>query len=152
VAEHLKNQERGRPWWEVYQPVAYKVGTRSGSEAEFADMVKRCNDVGIRVIVDVVLNHMTGDWNVSIGVGGTPASPAERDYPGVPYTIEHFNVECEANNYQDAANVTKIHVFGNGYENDTQKLATGRSETAKSPNCTTWTLLRSTSGTSRLSF
>lgn len=82
--------------------MSYEIGTRSGTEAEFADMVQRCNAVGIRVIIDVVLNHMTGDWAVAIGVGGTPAVPEERDYPGVPYTVEHFNPFCEANNYQDA--------------------------------------------------
>lgn len=109
MAEHLRCDERGRPWWEVYQPMSYEIGTRSGTEAEFADMVQRCNAVGIRVIVDVVLNHMTGDWAVAIGVGGTPAVPEERDYPGVPYTVEHFNPFCEANNYQDAEIV--IYIF-----------------------------------------
>lgn len=37
-----------RPWWERYQPVSYKLGTRSGDEAAFANMVRRCNTVGVR--------------------------------------------------------------------------------------------------------
>jgi alpha-amylase len=49
-----------RPWWERYQPVSYKIDGRSGNEQQFADMVKRCNKVGVRIYVDVVLNHMTG--------------------------------------------------------------------------------------------
>ena len=36
-----------RPWWERYQPVSYKLCTRSGNESEFKDMVTRCNNVGV---------------------------------------------------------------------------------------------------------
>ncbi|CAG2172360.1 unnamed protein product, partial [Oppiella nova] len=48
-----------RPWWERYQPVTYEINGRSGNEQQFADMVSRCNKVGVRIYVDVVLNHMT---------------------------------------------------------------------------------------------
>ncbi|XP_065336314.1 alpha-amylase A-like [Cloeon dipterum] len=102
VADHLRCDERGRPWWEVYQPLAYEIGTRSGSEADFADMVSRCNAVGVRIIVDVVLNHMSGDWDPTISISGAVSDPANRDYPGIPFTIDHFNPFCEANNYQNA--------------------------------------------------
>ena len=37
-----------RPWYERYQPMSYKIQTRSGSEAEFLDMSQRCNKVGVR--------------------------------------------------------------------------------------------------------
>ena len=47
------------PWYELYQPVSYKIETRSGNEAQFRDMVARCNKVGVRIYVDVVMNHMT---------------------------------------------------------------------------------------------
>lgn len=36
-----------QPWWERYQPVSYKLCTRSGNETEFRDMVTRCNNVGV---------------------------------------------------------------------------------------------------------
>ena len=49
-----------RPWWERYQPTAYQIKSRSGNEQEFANMVDRCNKVGVRVYVDIILNHMTG--------------------------------------------------------------------------------------------
>lgn len=48
-----------RPWWERYQPVSYDIVSRSGNESQFQDMVDRCNKVGVRIYVDVVLNHMT---------------------------------------------------------------------------------------------
>jgi len=38
----------GRPWWQRYQPVSYKLNSRSGTEAEFISMVKRCNSAGVR--------------------------------------------------------------------------------------------------------
>ncbi|XP_053247561.1 alpha-amylase 1-like isoform X4 [Podarcis raffonei] len=37
-----------RPWWERYQPISYKLCSRSGNENEFRDMVARCNNVGVR--------------------------------------------------------------------------------------------------------
>lgn len=37
-----------RPWWERYQPVSYKLVTRSGDENAFKSMVDRCNAVGVR--------------------------------------------------------------------------------------------------------
>ena len=37
-----------RPWYERYQPVSYKLISRSGNEQEFKDMVERCNNVGVR--------------------------------------------------------------------------------------------------------
>src|SRR6218665_1236657 len=50
----------GRPWYERYQPVSYKLQTRSGDEHDFRNMVDRCNKAGVRIYVDIVLNHMTG--------------------------------------------------------------------------------------------
>lgn len=38
----------GRFWYERYQPMSYKIITRSGSEKEFMEMTKRCNAVGVR--------------------------------------------------------------------------------------------------------
>ncbi|CAJ0596055.1 unnamed protein product [Cylicocyclus nassatus] len=53
-------QNNDMPWWVRYQPVSYKLISRSGNEEEFKDMVDRCNKVGVRIVVDTVINHMTG--------------------------------------------------------------------------------------------
>ncbi|CAF1653786.1 unnamed protein product, partial [Didymodactylos carnosus] len=37
----------GRPWYERYQPVSYKLNSRSGTEEQFINMVNRCNTVGV---------------------------------------------------------------------------------------------------------
>ncbi|XP_063536174.1 alpha-amylase-related protein-like [Cydia strobilella] len=41
---------QNRPWWERYQPISYKLVTRSGDEQQFSDMVRRCNDAGVRCV------------------------------------------------------------------------------------------------------
>lgn len=38
----------GRPWYERYQPISYKLITRSGNENDFLEMTTRCNAVGVR--------------------------------------------------------------------------------------------------------
>ncbi|HUN23002.1 MAG TPA: alpha-amylase family glycosyl hydrolase [Anaerolineales bacterium] len=48
------------PWWQRYQPASYELVSRSGTEAEFVDMVNRCAAVGVDIYVDAVINHMSG--------------------------------------------------------------------------------------------
>lgn len=48
----------GRPWWERYQPVSFELVSRSGTRAEFIDMVARCNLAGVKIYADAVINHM----------------------------------------------------------------------------------------------
>ncbi len=57
-------------WWERYQPVSYKISSRSGDEFEFQNMIQRCRNVGVDVYVDVILNHMAGIAS-GTGIAGT---------------------------------------------------------------------------------
>jgi len=66
-----------RPWWERYQPISYKLVTRSGNEEQFASMVRRCNNAGVRTYVDVIFNHMAADGG-TYGTGGSTASPSSK--------------------------------------------------------------------------
>ncbi|XP_031628205.1 alpha-amylase 4N-like [Contarinia nasturtii] len=101
-----------RPWYERYQPISYKLITRSGNEKEFADMVGRCNDVGVRIYVDVVFNHMTGAHNVNVGTGGSTAEPEHRYYPAVGFNDSHFNRPCGISNYNDPNEVRNCELVG----------------------------------------
>jgi alpha-amylase len=74
--EHLNTGKH--QWWERYQPISYKLETRGGSEAEFAEMVRRCKSVGVEVYSDVVLNHMSAEEE---GVGFAGSSHKHYDYP-----------------------------------------------------------------------
>nr|QEI22884.1 putative alpha-amylase [Oryctes rhinoceros] len=94
-----------RPWWERYQPVSYLIATRSGNEAEFADMVRRCNNVGVRIYVDMVINHMTGNIGTVYGTGGSVGYSDTKYFPAVPYDASHFNPECSINDYTNAYEV-----------------------------------------------
>lgn len=80
-----------RPWYERYQPVSYKLVTRSGNEKEFTEMVSRCNKVGVRIYVDAVINHMTGNKLKGKGTGGSEFDAEKKSYPAAGYTEEDFN-------------------------------------------------------------
>jgi len=64
------------PWWEVYQPVSYDLDSRMGSEKRFKKMVKACRKAGVKVYVDAVINHTTGQGSTS--------------YAGIDYTPYHY--------------------------------------------------------------
>ena len=77
------------PWWMRYQPVSYSLDrSRSGTRAEFVDMVRRCNAVNVGVYVDAVINHMAG------GTSGTSSAGnawSHHTYPRVPYGPNDFH-------------------------------------------------------------
>ncbi len=96
--EHVQGPE----WWTRYQPVSYKLESRGGNRAEFADMVARCKKAGVDIYVDALTNHMAG-LGSGTGVGGSEYS--SYNYP-VPYGFDDFH-HCGRNgdnsiaNYQD---------------------------------------------------
>src|SRR4051794_4732589 len=80
------------PWWEVYQPVDYNLTSRMGNEAQFRTMVATCRRAGVKVIVDAVINHMTGQGDTSYG----GVHYTKYTYAGL-YTPDDFHVprgEC----------------------------------------------------------
>lgn len=93
-----------RPWWERYQPISYVLITRSGNESQFRTMVSRCNIVGVRIYVDVILNHMSADSSNPVGTAGNRADPTART-PAVPYSVTDFNTPC---NISDSSNVYQV--------------------------------------------
>jgi alpha-amylase len=97
-------------WSERYQPVSYSIArSRSGTGAEFADMVQRCHAVGVGVYVDAVINHMTNYPSPGVGSNGTAYT--KYSYPGL-YTPSDFHTPCTVSNYQSAANVQDCELFG----------------------------------------
>ncbi|XP_053610127.1 alpha-amylase 4N-like isoform X2 [Plodia interpunctella] len=91
VNENLIIWSHNRPWWERYQPISYRLFTRSGNEQQFANMVRRCNNAGVRIYVDAIINHMTGTWSENTGTGGSTANYGNWHYPSVPYGRNDFN-------------------------------------------------------------
>jgi len=107
-----------RPWWERYQPVSFKLSTRSGDEGAFASMVDRCNAVGVRVYVDCVFNQMTP--GSGSGTGGSSVNGGSMSFPGVPFGSNDFNSrgnQCHSGsgdieNYNDANQVRNCRLSG----------------------------------------
>ena len=51
------------PWYCMYQPVSYNLDGRAGTKEELQSLINKCRSLGVRVYVDVILNHMTGAGN-----------------------------------------------------------------------------------------
>jgi alpha-amylase len=87
----------GSAWWTHYQPVSYDLNSNLGTEAQFSSMVASCNENGVDVIADAVINHMAaGSYN----------------FPDVPYTNTNFHYYSQTHNCQhdisDYNNVTEV--------------------------------------------
>lgn len=94
-------------WWARYQPVSYQLESRSGSRAEFIDMVQRCNAVGVDIYADLVINH-TAAGSGGVGSGGTVWS--YKDHP-MYSPWDYHNYGCEID-YQDAWSVRNCPLVG----------------------------------------
>ena len=97
-------------WSERYQPVSYSVErSRSGTGDEFRAMIGRCKAVGVSIIVDAVINHMTNSPSPGVGSNGT--SYTKYEYPGL-YTVSDFHTPCALTDYSNAANVQDCELLG----------------------------------------
>ncbi|XP_026320593.1 alpha-amylase 2-like isoform X1 [Hyposmocoma kahamanoa] len=114
--ENVVLWEYNRPWWERYQPMSYKLVTRSGDEQQLANMIRRCNNAGVRIYVDAVINHMTGEPPSNVGTAGSTAVFNQWYYPAVPYWREHFNYPvcsiADSDWTQNAANIRNCEFIG----------------------------------------
>jgi alpha-amylase len=96
-------------WSERYQPVSYSIArSRSGTGAEFTEMVQRCKAAGVGIYVDAVINHMTNSPSPGVGSNGTAYT--KYNYPGL-YTPNDFHPGCVVNDYTNAANVQECELL-----------------------------------------
>ena len=76
-------------------------------------MVSRCAAVGVNVVVDGVINHMSGQDGGGTGTGGSSYSGGGQDYPGVPFSSQDFHQPiCYINNYGDPNEVRNCYLVG----------------------------------------
>jgi alpha-amylase len=82
-------------WWARYQPVDYRVIAGKGSETDLKNLVSKAHACGIRVIADVVFNHMAD-------------MPEHRDlsFPG-GITAADFHPRCDID-YGDGNRDTEL--------------------------------------------
>lgn len=99
----------GPQWWTAYQPVSYQIESRLGTREEFAAMAATCEEAGVGIIADAVINHMTGLGEPGVGWAGSPFEHYE--YPSLYSDAEGDFHHCgltpddDIANYQDAAQV-----------------------------------------------
>ena len=92
-------------WYYVYQPTDTTIGNFVvGSEQDLKDMCAEAHKYGVRIIVDVVANHFTSDWN-AIGSDWKDTS------------LFHSRTNCPGNagdriNYSNRWQVTHCHLLG----------------------------------------
>ena len=108
--DHIK----GNAWWTSYQPVSYKLDSKLGTEAEFKKMITTCKAKKVGIIVDAVINHMTGDGNKdTVGVGGSKYDAASQTFEDAGYTKDDFHqIEKNIGNYKDPEEVWNYRLVG----------------------------------------
>ena len=95
-------------WWVYYQPVDFCIDTANtnalGTKADFESMCKTAHEYGIKVIVDVVANHMA-DYN------GSGKHPSIADYLENDDECWH-TLGTKITNYYDRYNITQYCLDG----------------------------------------
>eukprot|EP00928_Gymnodinium_smaydae_P042244 TRINITY_DN2846_c0_g1_i1.p1 TRINITY_DN2846_c0_g1~~TRINITY_DN2846_c0_g1_i1.p1 ORF type:complete len:1089 (-),score=180.98 TRINITY_DN2846_c0_g1_i1:31-3297(-) len=82
-AEHIL----GTTWSTRYQPVSYRLNSRSGSEDMFVEMVRRCAQAGVAIMVDAVINHMASTFDMN---GQQCKNDACKGFSGTLYGSREF--------------------------------------------------------------
>jgi len=107
--DHIVN----KAWWARYQPVTYKLDSRSGTENEFVEMVNTCKKHGVGIYVDAVMNHIASGSGISINGShyGGRATPIWRpvDFHHWPHDLTG---NCGIKNYNDKFNVQYCDMLG----------------------------------------
>lgn len=103
----------GDSWYTRYQPVSYNLTSRSGTEAEFAAMVRRCRKAGVGVYADAVFNHCAAMGGV--GVAGNAFG--FRSYPlfgpeDFHHTPGDTKTNCGVDDYSSQRNVQDCDLEG----------------------------------------
>jgi len=87
-------------WWARYQPVDYSVIEGKGSEAQLKRLVKKAHGCGLKVIADVVFNHMANMDEYK-----------DLDFPKIP--AANFRARCDIN-YNDGNRDSEINCWLGG--------------------------------------
>lgn len=116
VHEHLMSTEpisgTMNPWYFIYQPVSYRFNSRFGTSEQFLNLVKTCRSNGVRVYVDLIINHFTGRANdlynhrqsepvCTYWTNKTSSAPFDRQSP---FYTHAYTYEVNENTHQQPSN------------------------------------------------
>ena len=97
-------------WWVYYQPMGFHIdnsGTSAlGTKADFESMCKKAHECGIKVIVDVVANHMGNTETGTNGLASTIVEDLKGDNSCWHDTAKNIN------NYSNRLEVTQYCMAG----------------------------------------
>ena len=82
-------------WFYFYQPTNFKIGNLLGTKEEFKEMCEAAEKCGVKVIVDIVANHVAEDLKlVSDDIKGIPN--VFHDKKGLPENPNRFEMtQCD---------------------------------------------------------
>lgn len=107
--EHIVLADFNYPWWQRYQPISYRLESRSGSQAELVDMVQRCCQAGVNIYADAVINHMAG---MESGKGSAGTLFTKYEYPDLYQSEDFHRCRKPVTDYGNADNVTQCELVG----------------------------------------
>lgn len=110
--EHVQLPDKGYPWYEDYQPVSYQLKSRRGNAEQFANMVSACNQAGVKVYVDAILNHMSGSGSKGSGPGSGGTEYTKYDYPGTYGDSDFHDCRRDIEDYTDKWEVRNCELVG----------------------------------------
>ena len=108
ISQPAEHKNVSGVWWAVYQPVNFKnFTTMTGNEQQLKNMVKACNDAGVKVFADAVFNQRASD-----GSGSGGSSFSYKNYPD-GFSGSDFHGDCKIDDsYSDANNVRTCALSG----------------------------------------
>jgi alpha-amylase len=101
TASRLDNACTSDEYWYIqYQPLDYVLEGNLGTEQDLKDLINEAHKSGIKVIADVVLNHLANYKNVA----GHDIKPFPQAYP-IFQKQEYFHNQACINNYNNSSEV-----------------------------------------------
>ena len=90
-------------WWVFYQPISFNINRNEnnavGTRDEFTSMCQEAHKYGVRVIVDIVSNHLADDGTANIEP--SPLIPSDILNDRSCWHAEYNNKEADYNNRYD---------------------------------------------------
>ena len=108
ISQPAEHAHKGNVWWAVYQPVNFNnFTTMTGNETQLKNMIKACNEAGVKVFADAVFNQRPND---GVGLGGS--TYGNNSYPDGFNDGDFHHNGCSVGNYSDEWNVRQCALLG----------------------------------------